>query len=328
MAQLGLFEPLPEPLSAAPPLLEEGEALPKGLYLGTSSWTFPGWKDLVYQGTYKEKDLAFDGLEHYASQRLFRTVGLDRTFYAPIEKKVYTDYARRLPTDFRMLVKAPELLMHRRFPEHPRYGSQAGRFNPDYLNIDSALRMLVEPAYEGLGANLGPLLFQFPPQNPAEVGGPQAFAEQLGSFLEALPKELDLAVELRNRDLFSPAYSQELKGCKVSHCLNIHPTMAEPWEQAKSFGRPTKKVTVIRWMMGRIHDYEAARRRYSPFNHRLDPDERMLNGLVRMCRAALKAGHTVFVIVNNKAEGCAPLTLVELAKRVQASDPASQRKLQ
>ncbi len=316
MAQLGLFEPLPEPFSAAPPLLEE--PLPDRLYLGTSSWTFPGWKGLVYQGVYKEKDLAFEGLEHYAAQRLFRTVGLDRTFYAPIEREVYADYARRLPADFRMLVKAPEVLMHRRFPEHPRYGSQAGRFNPDFLNVESALELLVEPARQGLGRKLGPILFQFPPQNPAELGGPEAFAEQLGAFLGALPKEVDLAVELRNRDLFGSAYSRQLKQQRVSHCLNVHPTMAEPWEQAKSFGRPTKKVTVIRWMMGRIHDYDQARRRYQPFNRRLDPDPRTLEGLARMCKAAMKAGHTVYVIVNNKAEGCAPLTLVELARRIQA----------
>lgn len=314
MAQLGLFEPLPEPLSAAPPLLKG--RLPERLYLGTSSWTFPGWKDLVYRGAFKEKDLAFEGLEHYAAQRLFRTVGLDRTFYAPIEKEVYADYARRLPNDFRMLVKAPELLMHRRFPEHARYGAQAGRFNPDFLNRDSALRLLVEPAREGLGSKLGPILFQFPPQNPAEMGGPEAFAEQLGAFLEDLPSELDLAVELRNRDLFERPYWDQLKRVKASHCLNIHPTMAEPWEQAKAFGRPTKKVTVIRWMMGRIHDYEKARKRYHPFDRRLDPEPRMLNGLARMCAAALKAGHTVYVIVNNKAEGCAPLTLLELALRL------------
>ena len=31
----------------------EGERLPQTIYLGTSTWAFPGWKGLVYRRTYK-----------------------------------------------------------------------------------------------------------------------------------------------------------------------------------------------------------------------------------------------------------------------------------
>jgi uncharacterized protein YecE (DUF72 family) len=54
------------------------------LYLGTSSWTFPGWQGLVYDRAASASVLARYGLAAYARHPLLRTVGLDRTFYAPI----------------------------------------------------------------------------------------------------------------------------------------------------------------------------------------------------------------------------------------------------
>ena len=50
--------------------------------LGTSSWSFPGWRGLVYEGQHAQATLSRKGLAAYAAIPLLRTVSLDRTFYA------------------------------------------------------------------------------------------------------------------------------------------------------------------------------------------------------------------------------------------------------
>jgi hypothetical protein len=49
--------------------------LPPGVRLGTSSWSFPGWRGLVYGGDHTEAALARDGLWAYARHPLLRAVG-------------------------------------------------------------------------------------------------------------------------------------------------------------------------------------------------------------------------------------------------------------
>ena len=62
--QLQLFPGMaPEPVKegVGPPdfseeLIELGRSLPEDVYLGGSTWSFPGWRDLVYDGKYTDVD--------------------------------------------------------------------------------------------------------------------------------------------------------------------------------------------------------------------------------------------------------------------------------
>ena len=90
------------------PLLEV-PGLPSDIRLGTSSWFFPGWRGLVYEGTHPQPALSKMGLAAYAQIPLLRTVSLDRTFYAPITTLEYARYARQVPDHFSFVVKAPAL---------------------------------------------------------------------------------------------------------------------------------------------------------------------------------------------------------------------------
>ena len=65
-------------------ITELAERLPRGLFLGTSSWSFPGWEGLIYDRSASKTTLARKGLAAYARHPLFRSVGLDRTYYAPL----------------------------------------------------------------------------------------------------------------------------------------------------------------------------------------------------------------------------------------------------
>src|SRR4051812_11526178 len=84
--------------------------LPSGLHLGTSSWSFPGWKNLVWGGDYSEAILAKRGLAAYAGHPVLRAVSLDRSFYRPLSAIEYAAYAAQVPEHFRFVVKAPSLV--------------------------------------------------------------------------------------------------------------------------------------------------------------------------------------------------------------------------
>lgn len=56
--------------------------LPEQLYLGTSSWSFPGWRGIVYKDARDRKNyqtlLARHGLAAYGKHPLFRAVDCSR----------------------------------------------------------------------------------------------------------------------------------------------------------------------------------------------------------------------------------------------------------
>jgi hypothetical protein len=64
--------------------------------------------------------------------------------------------------------------------------------------------------------------------------------------------------------------------------------------------------------------YEDQRERFQPFNQLVAPDETMRQDVVDLADRALTSGRKLWVLVNNKAEGSSPLSIMELAKRVAA----------
>ena len=73
--------------------------------------------------------------------------------------------------------------------------------------------------------------------------------------------------------------------------------------------------------LNRLHGaygYENTAERYRPFNKLVDADMSTRRTLVKVIRATTQAGHHVYVTVNNKAEGSAPLSVAALAEAVIA----------
>lgn len=320
--QLGLFG-APTEQGAVPLCPDQAElaaALPPGLRLGTSSWTFPGWGGLLYQGRPSAERLVHEGLRAYARCPLLRTVGVDRSHYAVQSAEQWAALAAQVPADFRFLVKAHEACTLHRYPDHPRYGTRRGQRNPLFCSARWAADEVVGPAVEGLGERLGVLLFQFAPQPLAELGGPQRFAERLRGLLEGLPAGVQVAVELRNPSLLTPDYAAVLRQTGALHTLLAHPTLPRLEVQARLTGALEQEALVVRWMLRRDQDYEQAVARYSPFSALVAPDPVVRAGIVSLLRAA--GGRPAWVIVNNKAEGCAPRS-VELLARALAPQGTS-----
>lgn len=323
--QLDLYGPsktVPEAAAASPAVQRLAARLPPGLFLGTSSWSFPGWKGLVWRGEHSEQVLARDGLVAYAAHPLLRAVGVDRTFYGPVTDDVLAAYASAVPDGFRFLVKASEALTWARFPHHPRYGNRKGLENPDFLSPGYALDQVVQPFVDGLGDKAGALLFQVPPQRAEDLGGPQRFADRLHRFLGALPRGPTYAVELRTDELLSRALADALLDVGALPCLNAIRGMPDVLEQAERVGLDRFEQLLLRWMLTRELDYEAARARFHPFDRLRSPDPRTRDQVATLIEGFIARDKKALVIINNKAEGSAPLSVLRLTERIAEGRPA------
>jgi uncharacterized protein YecE (DUF72 family) len=335
MGQIGLFggEEEVESGGVAPAVVDEEQRavaarLPPEVRLGTSSWSFPGWKGLVYRDEHSEAVLARRGLAAYAAHPLFGSVGLDRTFYAPVGADVMAAYAAAVPARFRFLVKAHEALALARYPNHARYGAQRGQHNPLYLDVAWARDQVVAPFVDGLGAKAGVLLFQLAPQ-PAELlagpgapgkSAPRRFAERLYRFLRDLPKGPRYAVEVRTAELLSPDLAACLRAAGVAPCLAAMPGLPPLDVQAELTGAAGHDL-VVRWLLAPHHDYDGAKQAYEPFDKLVDPDRSVRGAITKLVVDAVAQAHGVTVIINNKAEGSSPLSVIALSRAIVESLP-------
>jgi uncharacterized protein YecE (DUF72 family) len=314
-------------------LFRLGRQLPASVYLGTSSWSFPGWQDIVYSRQYTEAQLARAGLAAYAQHPVLRAVGIDRGFYQPLAPAEYARYAAQVPEFFRFLVKAPALVTDavlrrdRGAPVEP---------NPHFLDPAIALERFVAPALEGLGTRAGPLVFQLPPLPRESTQGEAGAAtiERIGAMLAALPERVEgrsplYAVELRNPELLTPRFVRMLRERNARLCVAIHARMPPAARQSAALRAMDavedegddwrmKGPLVVRWSLAPGFRYDDAKNRYAPFDRLIDPDIPTRGTLAHLIHVALKSGQESFVIANNKAEGCAPLTVLELARAVVA----------
>lgn len=304
------------PAAVSDELRTLGERLPAGLHLGTSSWAFPGWTGLVYDRQAAQSALAREGLAAYAQHPVLRTVGIDRTFYAPVSSVTFAEYAAQVPEGFRFLVKAHEVCTLARFPQHERYGVHRGQPNERFLQASYAADMVVAPFVEGLGEKAGPLVFQFPPQDTRGFGGPARFVERLHAFFAALPRGPLYAVEVRNEELLTEGFAQALTALGVCPVLSAWRHMPPVVQQAVRTHALTARALVARWMLPPHLGYEEAYARYAPFNRLVEEDTVTRQALAGICAAAAGRGLPSFVIINNKAEGSAPLSAVKLAQSV------------
>ncbi|AOY93200.1 hypothetical protein BKK79_16375 [Cupriavidus sp. USMAA2-4] len=312
------------PMPPDPALAALAARLPPGLHLGTSTWSYPGWDGLVYQGEYSESLLSRKGLAAYSHHPLLRAAGVDRGFYAPIPLADHLAYAAQVPEHFRFLVKAPASVCDAWL----RGPDGAGRLaNAAFLDSASAIRDFIEPATAGLGAKCGPLLFQLSPL-AAMADDACAFLTRLDAFLSALPP-LDpsltphacYAVELRDAALLTPRYIKLLRARGVRFCLSARDRLPPVARQAAAQalldeGRPGPLV--LRWMLHGGRPYELAESIYAPFDKLVEEDVPTREAIADVVVRTLRAGQPAYVIVSNKAEGSAPLSCIRLAEAIAA----------
>jgi len=324
--QLPLF-PDADAVDPAPPdaaVAATARALDPRIRLGTSSWAFPGWTGLVYAARagrpVPEQSLARHGLAAYAAHPLMRTVSLDRTFYAPLATAEYARYAGQVPQGFRFVVKAPAAITD---PVVRRPGAgEPLRDNPLFLDAAAATASFVRPVVEGLGDRAGPLVFQFPPLGSRLLADGRRLAARIAAFFSVLPRGPLYAVEVRDPQLASTALARGLDDAGVAACLAVHARMPPVADQAAVFTPPAadrRLPLVVRWNLHAGRGYEEAKAAFFPFDRLVQEDRPGRSALAALARDAAAAGRDVFITINNKAEGSAPLSVLRLAEAITRS---------
>jgi uncharacterized protein YecE (DUF72 family) len=140
----------------------------KAVFVGTSGWIYKGWA-----GTFYPPGIKSPGhLEFYATK--FNTVEINATFYRLPLPGMVKGWRERSPRDFVFAVKGSRFITHMK-----------------KLNVDKpSIRKFFERA-KLLKKKCGPILWQLPPNFGFN-------SERLGSFLKAVPKRYEHAVEFRH----------------------------------------------------------------------------------------------------------------------------------
>jgi uncharacterized protein YecE (DUF72 family) len=296
------------------------------ILFGTASFAYEGWKGLVYHERYREATFRVDCLREYAAHAPFRTVEFDFPFYRPPTEGQLTRYAAALPPGFPVVSKVWEEITMPRFPDLPRHGARAGEENPRYLDA-AAFREEVLPAYErAFREHTGPFVLEFPTEWRPTPRRRAAFLEGLDGFLGALPAEHSYAVEIRTPAYFVREYFDVLRRRGAAHVFNWWtrtPPLLEQWQAAQPL---PARFAVARILVPPGVPYERAVERFRPYDRLIAPREDMRRDLTRLVRHIVEAGADAFVLVNNRAEGCAPLTIQALARELGIEIPEAPRR--
>lgn len=139
--------------------------MPKGeIRIGISGWTYKPWRGHFYPERLPQKR----ELAHVAS--IFPAVEVNGTFYGLQTPKSFARWDEETPDDFVFAVKAPRFITHVKRLRDPAL----------------PLANFMASGVLRLGAKLGPILWQFPPNFRFD-------AELMAAFLKLLPRDAQAA---------------------------------------------------------------------------------------------------------------------------------------
>ena len=297
--------------------------LPALLRMGASTWSYPGWEGLVWDGAYSKDVLAKKGLTAYHQHPLLRTICVDRTFWRPLTASQYAAFAAQVDEDFRFVVKCPAGVTDAQVRTEEGKPREA---NPAFLDPHLAVEHFVLPTLEGLGAKLGVLVFQLSPLPWSLLSQPSLLMNKLGLLLSAVQQTLQtqhkqseviVAVEVRDPELLTPALAQTLKAHGATYCLGLHGKMPPIEEQLPILRALWPGPLVCRWNLNRIfgaYGYADAQAKHDPFSEIRSEDLHTREQLARTIAGICGAGQPAFVTISNDAEGCAPRSIALLAQ--------------
>ena len=303
------------------------------ILFGTASFAYEGWKGIVYHERYRESTFRVECLREYAQYPPFRTVEFDFPFYRPPTETQLRRYACGPAAGFPVVSKVWEELTIKRFPElpgkpdgaPPRHAGRANAENPRYLDAAGLPRRGPARLRAGVRGPRRTLRAGVSDGVAADPGGARRVPRaRLDAFLAEAPPADSYAVEIRTPAYFTREYFDVLRRRNAAHVFNWWtrtPPLLEQWEAAQPL--PASRSPLIRVLVPPGMPYAQAVERFRPYDRILAPREDMRRDLVRLIRHVTEAGADAFVLVNNRAEGCAPLTIRALARElgIPVEDP-------
>jgi uncharacterized protein YecE (DUF72 family) len=177
------------------------------LRAGTSGFAFKEWKGPFYPEKMKDAEM----LGFYSTK--FPTVEINNTFYRLPKEELLRHWAEQVPDDFSFSIKASPRITH------------FTRLKEESIAPTEYLMKIVGV----MGAKLGPILFQLPPNMKKDV-------ERLNTFLDRLPTERRYTVEFRHESWFEPDTFDALRNHNVAMCAIEQPDFKSPLVSTADWG--------------------------------------------------------------------------------------------
>jgi uncharacterized protein YecE (DUF72 family) len=191
--------------------------------VGTSGYNYPEWRGTFYP----EKFATAKMLAYYAER--FPTVEINYTFYRLPTEKLLAGWAEATPGHFCFTLKAPRRITH----------------DAKLQRCEDLLQAFCRTS-RTLGAKLGVLLFQLPPNFKKDV-------EVLRNFLELLPEGTRAAFEFRHASWLEPDVFDALRSRNIALCIADSEKMSTPVEVTADYAyfrlrdEGYQEQDIVRW---------------------------------------------------------------------------------
>jgi uncharacterized protein YecE (DUF72 family) len=175
--------------------------------VGCSGWQYKHWRANFYpEGLPQSR-----WFDYYASK--FDTVEINNTFYRLPREDLLRGWAAQVPEDFSFSIKASQKITH------------FTRLKPESSDaVDYLLRTV-----DCMGARLGPILFQLPPNMKKD-------ATRLRGFLGLLPADRRYAIEFRHASWFDDEVFDALRERDIAFCVAEQDDFKCPVQSTASWG--------------------------------------------------------------------------------------------
>ncbi len=298
----------------------------QGIYFGTSSWKYPGWRGQVYtddryifRGAFSASRFDRLCLREYAE--VFPTVCVDAAYYKFPDEHYLASLMSQVNDRFRFAFKVTDQITIKHFPRLPRFGSRAGAPNPDFLNADLFAASFLAPC-RNYREKVGLLIFEFSRFASADFARGRDFLEALDTFLGRLPPGWPYGVEIRNANFLRPEYFALLARHGVGHVFNSWEGMPPVEEQ---MGLPDSQthpeVVGARFLLRPGRKYAEAVRRFQPYAEIRETYPEGREAGAALAAKVMARGKKAFIYVNNRFEGNAPNTIAAMVERLAARPP-------
>ncbi len=275
----------------------------KYLKFGTCSWKYDSWKGIIYPETDK-----LNYLKEYSKH--FKTVEIDQWFWSLFGEKIklpshkdVVEYNSSVPEDFKFTIKVPNSIT---LTHHYRKSKKDElKPNPFFLSVELYKEFLdsISPMHSKIGMNM----LQFEYLNKQKMSSQIEFLSRLKSFIQNIPGNIPIAIELRNPNYLNEIYFDFINEMNVFDVLLQGYYMPPIWDVYSKFRDKINGKVVIRLHGPNREEIEnASDGKWDKIIFQRDDE---LKNIVKILKDLESRKIDTYVNVNNHYEGSAPLTI-------------------
>lgn len=314
------------------------------LFLGTMSDRYAGWIGQIYSPekyggrivrrskklgnrVFSEEVLPVESVAEYFLH--FPVLEIDFTFYRPLlDRKgkptpnfhVLRQYRSHMGPEDRVFLKVPQAICS-------RLVRRGGAYVPNESYLDAALftEGFFNPAGEIMGETLHGMIFEQAYQRRYSQSSPENAADEWNRFFENIPPDPRYHLEIRTGRLLAPPLFAVLEdhavGLVLSHWTWL-PSLREQWERSKGGIASGDSSVVIRLVTPRAKTYEDTYVAAHPFGALVGGmlQDRTVEDTVEIVRGVVREGSQLYLFINNRAGGNAPLIAQRIAGEIGGGD--------